>query len=293
MAGHGASQAEAPQREASQRGLDQERGETGPGVEEAEEAHQLLALPKVGDGLRLEDIVDERGERGGEGDHEGQIAEKGRAPDRGPSAARILRPFGSSPGGHPASHDEGTHGAGPTRQSQQKEQRALWEKGRRSLGADASHETAEGRGRGHLRQERLRRMGVEPFVEERPEGRDGDGTQDGRVEIEKDRRGSRLPAEQRPFREEQDSAQAQDDGNDASGAEPRQKAARRLGGGDGEDGRNSDEIGQARDREPREEEPVADGVRSHLLGDERRRGERRDELHPRFALHLAHSAASS
>ena len=43
-----------------------------------------------------------------------------------------------------------------------------------ALGAHASHEAAEGRGRGHPRQERLGRVGIEPLVEQRPEGRDRD-----------------------------------------------------------------------------------------------------------------------
>ena len=91
MAGHGPGEAEPGEGEAAERGLDQEGGEAGAGVEEAEEAHEGLALPEVRDRLRLQHVVDEGGQHGREGDGEGEVAQQGHAPDLGPAAPAVLR----------------------------------------------------------------------------------------------------------------------------------------------------------------------------------------------------------
>ena len=65
-------------------------------------------------------------------------------------------------------------------------------------------------------------------------------------------------------------------------AEADEKAARALRW-ESRAGPTGDEIRQGGDREPRQEQPVPDGVRSHLLGDERGRRERCCEVLPSFA----------
>jgi hypothetical protein len=58
VARDGAFEAETTDQEAPRRGLKEEGDDAGGGVEETEEAEEGLALPEVGDGFRLEDVVD-------------------------------------------------------------------------------------------------------------------------------------------------------------------------------------------------------------------------------------------
>ena len=93
----GTFETETTEQETPRGGLKEERDEAGHGVEEAEEAQEGLALPEVGDGFRLEDVIDEGGKHGSKGHHESQIAEQGCSADLVPpaDAAHVLtRPRG-------------------------------------------------------------------------------------------------------------------------------------------------------------------------------------------------------
>src|SRR5436309_1267461 len=62
--------------DAPERRLNQHGGECRPGVEHSEKAHQMLALSEVSNGLGLEPIIDERGEDGGQRDHEREMPQQ-------------------------------------------------------------------------------------------------------------------------------------------------------------------------------------------------------------------------
>ena len=97
---------------AAEHGLQQERGEGSAGIEEAEETHQRLALSQPGDDFRLEQVVDQRGERRGKRDHEGEVSKKWHAPDLGPSApALLLHRRWCTPRRHSATDEHGTRHA--------------------------------------------------------------------------------------------------------------------------------------------------------------------------------------
>ena len=83
--------------------------------------------------------------------------------------------------------------------------------------------------------------------------------------------------QQHPFRDEQDSAEPQHGGDHAGRAEPDEKAARRLHCGNGEHGRRADEEREARHREPRQEQRVANRVGRHLLRNQHSGSQERDK----------------
>ena len=170
VAGHRAAESDPSEDLAAEQGLQQERGEGRPGIEEAEETHQRLALAKIADDFRLEQIVDQCRERRGECDHQGEIAKQRHAPDLGPSAPAVfLHRRSSTPRGHAATDEHGTRHARGARQSQQTEHRSLGQEDRHALRADASSQAAKGARRGDSRHQRLGRVRVEALVEQRPE----------------------------------------------------------------------------------------------------------------------------
>src|SRR5207249_2431378 len=101
-----------------------------------------------------------------------------------------------------------------------------------------------------------------------------------RVQVEEHDRCRWPPAKKHPFNEEQRGVGCKEDGNSPNGTKTREQPTRQLRGEYCEDGRTSHEIGKALNREVRQEQSVARRVRSDLLRDERRCGQRGDDLRP-------------
>ena len=166
VARHGTLETETTEQEAPRRGLEEEGGEAGRRVEETEEADEGLALPEVRDGFRLEEVLDESGQHGSQGNHESQIAEQRCLPDPAPPAEAAHVLLRTLAGRRGASDDDRTDHADAVAQPQREEQRAFGQQRRHAFRADPAHETAEGRRGGDARHQRLRRVRVEAFVEE-------------------------------------------------------------------------------------------------------------------------------
>ena len=220
VARYGTLEAETTEQEAPRRGLKEESDEAGRRIEETEEAYEGLALPEVRDGFRLQEVLDERGQHGRQGNHERQIAEQRCPPDPAPPAEAIHVLTRALAGRRGASDDGRTDRADEVAQPQRQEERAFGQQRRDAFRADPAHQTAEGRRGGHARHHRLRRVRVEAFVEERPEHRYRDAGQHGRVHVQKHRHRSRLSGQEGPFRDEQDSAEPQHGRDHAGRAEP-------------------------------------------------------------------------
>ena len=197
----------------------------------------------------------------------------------GPRSGAVRRVHaGRSAGGRSLSdgHDAGDADRADEREQQKK--RALGQQGRHALGAHAADETSERRRPCHARHQRLRRMRVEPLVEQGPERGDRNPAQHAGVQVEEHRRRPRLRAEKQPLDQEQCRVRRNDRGNRPRRAQPGQQPSGEVRGDDREHGRSRDEIGEALNLEERQEQPVADGVSANLLRDERRRGQRRDQV---------------
>ena len=166
VARYGTLETETTEQEAPRRGLKEESDEAGHCVEETEEAYEGLALPEVRDGFRLEEVIDEGGQHGRQGNHESQIAEQGCSPDLAPPAEAAHVLTRTLAGRRSASDDDRTDHADAAAQPQRQEQRAFGQQRRNAFRAHPAHQTAEGRRGGDARHQRLRRVRVEAFVEE-------------------------------------------------------------------------------------------------------------------------------
>ena len=166
VARDGTLETETTEQEAPRRGLKEESGEAGHGVEESEEAYEGLALPEVRDGFRLEEVLDEGGQHGRQGHDESQIAEQGRSPDLAPPAEAAHVLTRTLAGRRRASDDDRTDHADAAGQPQREEQRAFGQHRRNAFRAHPARETAEGRRGGDARHQRFRRVRIEAFVEE-------------------------------------------------------------------------------------------------------------------------------
>ena len=93
------------------------------------------------------------------------------------------------------------------------------------------------------------------------------------MKIDEPRRDAWKVAEQTPFRQEQGRVDPEDDGDQATRPEPCEETPGRFGRWHRKDRGCGDEVREARDWKPREEEPVADGVARHLLSEQRGGGE--------------------
>jgi hypothetical protein len=175
------------------------------------------------------------------------------------------------PGRRSLSHH---HDAGDARcadETQQRKQRALGQQGRHALGAQAAEESAERRRPCHPRQQRFRRVRVEPFIEQRPEGGDRNPAQHAGVEVEEHRHQPGLWAEQQPLEEEQRGVCRKEQWNRACRPQPGQQSSGERRDDHREQGRTSNQIRKTLNAVVRQEQPIADGVSAHLLHDERRR----------------------
>jgi hypothetical protein len=149
-----------------------------------------------------------------------------------------------------------------------------------ALGAHAADEAAERGGARHARHQRLGRMRVEPFVEQRPIGRDRNRANHGGVEVEEHRRHRRVPAETDPLDDEQRRVASEKDGHHATRAEPVEQPARHPRGGDRQHRGTAHEIRQALDWKQRQDEPIANRIAGHLLRNQRCGSRRSGDVGP-------------
>jgi hypothetical protein len=235
------------------------------------------------DGLRLEQIVHERPEQCRQRDHESQVSQERLALQLRPRPGAVRVGGMGATRWHAFSHGDRPGDTHCTHETQQWEKRAFGQEGRDTLGAHATDEAAERSSRGHTRHQRLRRMRVEAFVEQRPERGDRNPAQHTGVQVEEHCRGARLWTEKHPLDQEQCRVRPDEDGSYARRPTLREQPSRHLRCGDGKHGCTGHEVRQALNGEEGQEQPVADGVRANLLCDERRRCQRRDQLGPETA----------
>ena len=121
-------------------------------------------------------------------------------------------------------------------------------------------------------------MRIEAFVEERPERRDRDCSEYGGVKEEEHSRGRRPPAEKHPLNQKECRVRREQRRSNPNGSKPRKEASGKLCRDDREGGCAGHEVGKAFNREEGQEQSIANRVRSYLLCDKCRCGQRRDHL---------------
>ncbi len=205
---------------AAQRHLRQEREHARRGVVQGEEAQQHVAAPDLGHRPGLEDVVHQRRAERRQQHERGQVAQVGVAGDdrqagrnhgRQPVQRRRRLPLAVATRREPP-HDPG---AGHVQDRQDREHRAGGAPHGRPIGNQAAREAAE-RPRGpDVPEAALRRPGIEPLAQQRPEPRDEHRGQPEHVEIEDDGARPRGRPAQHPLEDDQD--RARDEGEREGG----------------------------------------------------------------------------
>ena len=146
MARDRASDAETPEHEAAERGLDQHGRHCSACVEHSEKAHQMRTSSEVGDGLRLEKIINERRERRREGDDDGQVPQQRLVANLGPSSTEVWLVLGAGAVyGRASPYRQRSRDRDHADETKDRKKGALWKEGGHPLGTHAPDQSAERR----------------------------------------------------------------------------------------------------------------------------------------------------